>query len=322
MTTMTEPTPAPSPSTAPRSPTTSGERTRHRAAAAPHRLADGRRRVRHAGEPLRRPHRRRPTTRAASSAARSAIRSASRRRSSTPTTSTGSSRRWAAGRSTCSRAAAARSTRSPSSRRTPTTSGRSSRTSRRSLASCPTASTLAVSRAVARDLPAARLRAGMAHFIAVVSPPGPVRPADLAPARAGSGDVRLTGRRRRQAAPTHCSARTSSPARTTSPTSTPCAPRRPGSSWRPARSRTGELANRGAHAVAERLGTEPVAFPSDHGGFLGGEYGPATRMPSPRRCARSSRPPDAPRHLQACAACGSFAPVDRHTRDGRRPEGR
>ncbi|MCI0583622.1 MAG: alpha/beta hydrolase [Chloroflexi bacterium] len=36
---------------------------------------------------------------------------------------------------------------------------------------------------------------------------------------------------------------------------------------------TGEMANRGAHAVAERLGTEPVIFPSHHGGFLGGEYG-------------------------------------------------
>jgi pimeloyl-ACP methyl ester carboxylesterase len=35
----------------------------------------------------------------------------------------------------------------------------------------------------------------------------------------------------------------------------------------------GEMANRGAHALAERLGTEPVAFPSHHGGFLGGEYG-------------------------------------------------
>jgi hypothetical protein len=33
------------------------------------------------------------------------------------------------------------------------------------------------------------------------------------------------------------------------------------------------MANRGAHAVAERLGTEAVAFPSNHGGFLGGEYG-------------------------------------------------
>ena len=35
----------------------------------------------------------------------------------------------------------------------------------------------------------------------------------------------------------------------------------------------GQMANRGAIAVAERLGTEPVTFPSDHGGFLGGEYG-------------------------------------------------
>jgi pimeloyl-ACP methyl ester carboxylesterase len=37
----------------------------------------------------------------------------------------------------------------------------------------------------------------------------------------------------------------------------------------------GELANRGAHAVAERLGRTPVVFPSHHGGFLGGEYGQA-----------------------------------------------
>jgi pimeloyl-ACP methyl ester carboxylesterase len=35
----------------------------------------------------------------------------------------------------------------------------------------------------------------------------------------------------------------------------------------------GEMANRGAHAVAERLGTKAVAFPGGHGGFLGGEYG-------------------------------------------------
>ena len=35
----------------------------------------------------------------------------------------------------------------------------------------------------------------------------------------------------------------------------------------------GEMANRGAHAVAKRLGTELVTFPSHHGGFLGGEYG-------------------------------------------------
>jgi pimeloyl-ACP methyl ester carboxylesterase len=37
----------------------------------------------------------------------------------------------------------------------------------------------------------------------------------------------------------------------------------------------GQMAHRGAVAAAERLGTEPVRFPSDHGGFLGGEYGQA-----------------------------------------------
>jgi pimeloyl-ACP methyl ester carboxylesterase len=35
----------------------------------------------------------------------------------------------------------------------------------------------------------------------------------------------------------------------------------------------GEAANRAAMAVAERLGTDAVIFPSHHGGFLGGEYG-------------------------------------------------
>ena len=35
----------------------------------------------------------------------------------------------------------------------------------------------------------------------------------------------------------------------------------------------GNLASRGASAVAERLGTEVVMFPGDHGGFMGGEYG-------------------------------------------------
>lgn len=37
----------------------------------------------------------------------------------------------------------------------------------------------------------------------------------------------------------------------------------------------GQLAYRGAIAAAARLGVEPVHFPSDHGGFLGGEYGQA-----------------------------------------------
>ena len=37
----------------------------------------------------------------------------------------------------------------------------------------------------------------------------------------------------------------------------------------------GQLARRGGEAAAERLGQEPIIFPSDHGGFLGGEYGQA-----------------------------------------------
>ncbi len=37
----------------------------------------------------------------------------------------------------------------------------------------------------------------------------------------------------------------------------------------------GQMAHRGAIAAAERLGIESVPFPSDHGGFLGGEYGQA-----------------------------------------------
>ena len=35
----------------------------------------------------------------------------------------------------------------------------------------------------------------------------------------------------------------------------------------------GQLARRGGEAAAARLGLEPTPFPSDHGGFLGGEYG-------------------------------------------------
>ena len=37
----------------------------------------------------------------------------------------------------------------------------------------------------------------------------------------------------------------------------------------------GELAHRCGEGLAERLGVEPVTFPSHHGGFLGGEYGRA-----------------------------------------------
>jgi pimeloyl-ACP methyl ester carboxylesterase len=37
----------------------------------------------------------------------------------------------------------------------------------------------------------------------------------------------------------------------------------------------GEMANRAAYAVAQRLEADVVIFPSHHGGFLGGEYGQA-----------------------------------------------
>jgi pimeloyl-ACP methyl ester carboxylesterase len=35
----------------------------------------------------------------------------------------------------------------------------------------------------------------------------------------------------------------------------------------------GQMAYRGGVGVADRLGTDPVVFPSNHGGFLGGEFG-------------------------------------------------
>jgi pimeloyl-ACP methyl ester carboxylesterase len=41
----------------------------------------------------------------------------------------------------------------------------------------------------------------------------------------------------------------------------------------------GDIAHRGGLAVAELLGTDPVTFPGDHGGFLGGEYGQAVGEP-------------------------------------------
>jgi hypothetical protein len=42
----------------------------------------------------------------------------------------------------------------------------------------------------------------------------------------------------------------------------------------------GILASRGAYAAAERLGSEVVLFPGDHGGFMGGEYGQQPGKPA------------------------------------------
>jgi pimeloyl-ACP methyl ester carboxylesterase len=51
----------------------------------------------------------------------------------------------------------------------------------------------------------------------------------------------------------------------------------------------GQMASRGAFAIAERLGTEPAIFPSNHGGFLAANTAiPATRTHSPGSCVRFS----------------------------------
>ena len=42
----------------------------------------------------------------------------------------------------------------------------------------------------------------------------------------------------------------------------------------------GILASRAAYVIAERLGTEVVLFPGDHGGFMGGEYGQPPGKPA------------------------------------------
>jgi hypothetical protein len=57
------------------------------------------------------------------------------------------------------------------------------------------------------------------------------------------------------------------------PISTRSGQPRPASSSRSGAESSGEMANRSGVALAERLGTTPVTFPGDHGGFLGGEYG-------------------------------------------------
>ena len=112
----------------------------------------------------------------------------------------------------------------------------------------------------------------MAKFIAIVSHQGPITAAYSSrpprTRRCSACRPRTTAR-----GTTCCSVRTCCPARPTSPTSTRSARRRPASSSRVGAESEGQLARRGAEAVAERLGTAPDVFPSDHGGFLGGEYG-------------------------------------------------
>ena len=68
------------------------------------------------------------------------------------------------------------------------------------------------------------------------------------------------------------------------------------------------MANRGAHAVATRLGIEPVVFPSHHGGFLGGEYGwPRGAGRIRRQSARRPRGQGLTDLSGAAASSASFA---------------
>jgi pimeloyl-ACP methyl ester carboxylesterase len=131
---------------------------------------------------------------------------------------------------------------------------------------------LAVTRAIHDTYMRSGTNAGMAHFIAVVSHRGPIT-AEVASQPAP--DPAMFGMPAEDDG-----SRTDPMLAHTIITSTHFEP--DFDALRPAPTRIvvaagvgseGEMANRGAYAVAERLGTEVVAFPSDHGGFLGGEYG-------------------------------------------------
>ena len=150
---------------------------------------------------------------------------------------------------------------------------------------------LAAVRAIHETYQRSGFGAGMAHFIAVVEPPGTVHRRLRRPAGAGSGDVRHAdrGRRhahRRDARPEHhhrhpLRARLRRAARGLDPDR----------HRRRRRSRTASWRTAARTPSPSGSARQPVIFPSHHGGFLGGEYGqrPASPTPSPPSCARSSR---------------------------------
>ena len=129
---------------------------------------------------------------------------------------------------------------------------------------------LAAARAVHETYQRSGFGAGMAHFIAVASHQGPFT-AEVAAQPAP--DPAMFGM-----PATDDGSRTDPMLGQTIMHSTTSRLRRPGVGIDPDRPAAGEesegqMASRGAFAVAERLGTKPVIFPGDHGGFLGGEYG-------------------------------------------------
>lgn len=131
---------------------------------------------------------------------------------------------------------------------------------------------LAVSRAIHETYVRAGFGPGMAHFIAVVSHRGPVT-AELAAAPAP--DPAMFG------LPTTDDGTRTDPLLGQNIVS--CTHFEPNvDALRAASTRIvigvgaeseDELAHRGGLAVAEQLGQDPVTFPSNHGGFLGDEYG-------------------------------------------------
>jgi pimeloyl-ACP methyl ester carboxylesterase len=131
---------------------------------------------------------------------------------------------------------------------------------------------LAVSRAVADAYQRSGFGAGMARFIAVVSHQGPFSVADAA---GPDPDPAMFGM------PTEDDGSRTDPLLFQNILS--CTHYEPDfDALRAAPTRIvlavgseseGQLAFRGGVATAERLGLDVVRFPSDHGGFLGGEYG-------------------------------------------------
>jgi pimeloyl-ACP methyl ester carboxylesterase len=131
---------------------------------------------------------------------------------------------------------------------------------------------LAATQAVADAYQADGFGAGMARFIALVGHPGPFTPADVT---APGPDPAMFG------LPTGDDGSRNDPLLFQNLIS--CTHHQPDiEALRAAPTRIviavgteseGQLAWRGGAAVAERLGTEAVRFPGDHGGFLGGEYG-------------------------------------------------
>ena len=133
---------------------------------------------------------------------------------------------------------------------------------------------LAACRAVTDTYARAGSNAGMAHFIAVVSHRGPFTPevvAQPAPDPAAFGMPSDDDGERNDAMLGRGKTMESMPAYEPDFDALRSAPTR--IVMAAGEDSEGELANRGAHAVAERLGQAAVVFPGDHGGFLGGEYG-------------------------------------------------